>query len=723
MTRPPKVPRTPSIRSLTEEFGIGSRLSLVLRSICLIDLERNRRDMRLIILLISILALLHPLMGCRRPEPPEVPTLDIASGHYLDGQFSRARDEIKRLLEKDIGSELRAEAWLLDAKILLSMGDFESALAALESISEPAIGLKPDIDYVLAKSLIFAGRLERAKRVIASIEASGPAPEGAIRLQLLKAFRATRSGEYDRAQQLADAVIWSSEGVLRAEGQFAKGFCLYEERRFAESLGYMNQAVKGLRPGYERYVSAFVAARSADSLMRYEQSIDLYMAALSEAKNLADLETSIRSSIERLLLSKMQQDGLQAVIQRFGIGFPADVATFALARRLIRDGRHHDAEQILAEFPARFAGSKWAEVAADVHNMIVMGMLGDPDRIGLIAPLSGDLADFGEEVLLGTRLAIADYCAASEASIALIVRDSEGDPDLAAEAFVDLAENEKVIAVIGPVLSKSLSAVSSMATEYRMLAFSPSACGAGALGGSQYVFRNCLPLWTQARAIAQFAVKRLHLLRIAVLMPEKEYGTLLADSFIDAAASAGAEVIFIKSYPAGEMDFADRLSGLCELEPEAIFIADYASQVSVIAPQIEYSNIHDAVLLGWDGWHSASALAPVLGQLEGAFFVSGFWLDDETTAANRLQERLLTEQNVDCSPLLAQSYDAASILCTALFRGAFYRQDLRDEVSWLKFRGVLGSYGFTASGQATRPLHVLTVANGQIVKVCDIEVE
>ncbi len=680
--------------------------------------------MRQIILIISILALLHPLMGCRRPEPPEVPTLDAASGHYLDGQFSRARDEIKRLLEKDIGSELRAEAWLLDAKILLSMGDFESALAALESISEPAIGLKPDIDYVLAKSLIFAGRLERAKRVIASIEASGPPPEGAIRLQLLKAFRATRSGECRKALELADAVIWSSEDVLRAEGQFAKGFCLNEARRFAEALGCMRQAVEGLRHGYERYVSALVAARSAESLVQYADSMDFYMTAFSELSRLAspaDFETSIRSSIERLLLSKMQQDGLQAVIQRFGIGFPADVATFALARRHIRGGRHHDAEQILAEFPERFAGSKWAEVAADVHNMIVMGMLGDPDRIGLIAPLSGDLADFGEEVLLGTKMAIADFCSASEASIALIVRDSEGDPDLAAEAFVDLAENEKVIAVIGPVLSKSLSAVSSMATEYRMLAFSPSACGAGATGKSQYVFRNCLPLWTQARAIAQFAVKRLHLLRIAVLMPENQYGTLLADSFIDAAASAGAEVIFIKSYPAGEMDFGDRLSGLCELEPEAIFIADYASQISVIAPQIEYSNIHDAVLLGWDGWHSASALAPVLGQLEGAFFVSGFWLDDETTAANRLQERLLTEQNMDCSPLLAQSYDAASILCTALFRGAFYRQDLRDEVSWLKFRGVLGSYGFTPAGQATRPLHVLTVVNGQIVKICDIE--
>ena len=670
------------------------------------------------------MALFSPLLGCRKPAPPEAPTLDVASSFYADGQFSRARDEIKLLLKKDISPELRAEAVLLDGVILLSMGDFNGAATTLGAITKPPSRLKPEVDYALAKALIFAGRLEQAKHLIASIKAEEPTPGYAARLQLLEAFLATKSGEYDKAQDLADAVIRSSSGGLRSEGQFAKGFSLYQTEHFAEALDYMNQAVKGLQPGYERFISTLVAARSAESLNRHEQAVNLFMAAHSELKYLADpadFEASIKSSMESLLSPRTERQGLKSVMDRSSVGLPADAAAFAQAKSLIRDGRTNDAEQMLARFPERFPDSKLADAAKDLHNMIVMGMLGDPKRIGLIAPLSGYLADFGQEVLLGAKMAIADYCAASEATISLIVRDSEGEPDLASDAFVDLAENEKAIAVIGPVLSKSLSDVSSLATEYRMLTFSPSACGLGALGESQYTFRNCLPLSTQARAIAQFAVKRLHLLRIAVLMPEKEYGMLLVDSFVAAAQEAGAEVVFIKSYPADEMDFGHRLSGLCELEPEAIFIADYASQVSVIAPQIECSNIHDAVLLGWDGWNSASALAPVLAQLEGAFFVSASWLEDEASAANKLQQRVLTEHNMECSELVLQSYDAASILCKALWRGAFYRQDLRDEVSSLRFRGVLGDYGFTASGQATRPMQVLTVANGQLVKVCDIQ--
>jgi len=681
---------------------------------------------RLVVLLVCIVIMLQPLIGCRKPFAPKAPTLDAALALYEAGELGKARAEVERALERQLGPHLRAEAFVLDAKVLLAMGDFDGAISAIEWVHEPPADLKPDADYVLAKALIFSGHLDLASRLLSSIEASGPVQQDVVKLNLLRAFLATRSHQCEKAVRIADAIISSSEGNLRAEGQFAKGFCLYESRQFDDAFNLMTQAAKGLRPGYERYVAAFVAGHCADAMMRYADSINYYMTALGELRNVAkpdDFKASVESSIERVLLSKLRRDQLRTIIDQFGVRFPADVATFALARLLIRDGEQSEAEEILAKFSGQFPQSALASRAADFHRMIVMGMLGDPGRVGLIAPLSGDLSDFGRQVLLGAKTAISDYCAASEASVSLVVRDSTGDPDVAAEAFIDLAENEKVIAVIGPVLSKSLRGISALATEYRMLALSPSACGAGATEGSRYVFRNCVPLWAQARAIAQFAVRRLHLLRIAVLMPERQYGTQLADSFIKAAENAGAKIVFIKSYPPGEMDFRERLSGLCELEPEAIFIADYASQISVMAPQIQYSNIHDAVLLGWDGWNSPSELGPVLGQLEGAFFVSGFWLADKTTRASELQQRLLLEHNIDCSPLIAQSYDAASIVCKALFRGAFYRQDLRDEVSWLKFRGVLGSYGFTPHGQAARPLSVLTVANGQIVKVCDIEVE
>ena len=127
--------------------------------------------MRLIILFICILALFSPLLGCRKPAPPEAPTLDAASSFCADGQFSRARDEIKLLLGKDISPELRAQAVLLDGVILLSMGDFEGAATSLDAITKPTPRLKPEVDYALAKALIFAGRLERAKQLIASIKA------------------------------------------------------------------------------------------------------------------------------------------------------------------------------------------------------------------------------------------------------------------------------------------------------------------------------------------------------------------------------------------------------------------------------------------------------------------------------------------------------------------------------------------------------------------------
>lgn len=649
--------------------------------------------------------------------------LERADGLRKSGRFAEAQEEITRYLATEEDANLIKEAKTLEAQILLEMGDFRGSVLVLRSIEEPPANLETQIDFLLAKALVFSGKLGEGRDLLAQLDTAVLAPEDALRLELLRALLAARSGQCDEAVQLADTLLASAEGTTAAEANYVKGFCLSGQMDYERALASLGSAVEGLGHGYERFASAFMAGRLAETVGRYVDAARLYMIAHTEASALSGSEQKtgqVMSLIRGLFLKKMSPEALRDVIARFPQKYPADVATFALARQTVLAGDSLKAQELLSGFTLRFPDSLWAREASNLHEMIVLGTLGNASKIGLIAPLSGDLADFGESVLIGARIALSDFMAASGASIALVVRDSAGDPDRATEAFTDLVENEQVIAVIGPVLSKSFDAVAELANEYRTVAFSPSACGTGILGDSQYAFRNCLPLWTQAAAIAQYAVRRLHLLRIAVLMPESAFGTQLADSFTSAVTDLGAEIIFVKSYPAEEMDFQNRLAGLCPLEPEAIFIADYASKVAVIAPQILYHNIHDAVLLGWDGWCSLDTLSPVLGQLEGAFFVSGWWPDEEDVAVNELQARFTSKHEMDLGPLSAQSYEAASSICRALWQGAFYRQQLRDDLLGAEREGILGPYRFTSAGQAARPMHVLTVADGRIVKVCDL---
>ncbi|MCD6326266.1 ABC transporter substrate-binding protein [bacterium] len=662
-------------------------------------------------------------LGCKRSETPEVHPLDRAIKLYSAGALPDASREITRRLGQELDAATRRDALLLAARIELAMGDFEGAISRLDELGEPPPELEFDTHYLLAKSLVLAGELDRASERIASLETSSELPDSFSWRDLLSALYFYQSGDCTEATLKASSLALVSVGLLRSESLYIVGLCAMRTGNWDEAVSSFALALEELPTGHERYESLLSAGRASEMLNTPLAAIDFYIGAIREVSNVfmpqMD-EAAIRDLVEALLLKEQSADVLRSVLERYGNSFPADVAVFSLCRLLVLAGDSDEATETIRGFAERFPESYLVKAVADLEESLNLGLVGNASRIGLIAPLTGDLAFFGEHVLWGVEAALRDHYAASGASISLIVKDSEGEPDKAFQSFVSLAMDSNVIAIVGPVSSKSLDAVSELADEYRMPVFSPSACGPGILGRSDFVFRNCVPLWTQAATIAEFAVRRLKLRRIAVLMPEKQYGLLLADSFITAATSAGAEIVFVKSYAAEGMDFGEVLSGLCLLEPDGVFIADNAAKVAVIAPQILCSNIHDAVLLGWDGWNSPETLASALGELEGAFFVTTKLPDDDSEEASSLRSAIMAEHGADVSPLLKQSYDATTQVCRALFEGAFYRQILRDRMLTTTHPGNLGEYDFTDSGQATRSMQILTIANGRIINVCRI---
>ena len=77
--------------------------------------------------------------------------------------------------------------------------------------------------------------------------------------------------------------------------------------------------------------------------------------------------------------------------------------------------------------------------------------------IGVVLPLTGPYARFGEESLYGVMLAAdlfgADADDPEAPSVRLVVRDSAGDPARAGAAVRELAADESVVAIVGPLLS------------------------------------------------------------------------------------------------------------------------------------------------------------------------------------------------------------------------------------------------------------------------------
>ena len=93
-------------------------------------------------------------------------------------------------------------------------------------------------------------------------------------------------------------------------------------------------------------------------------------------------------------------------------------------------------------------------------------------KIGLILPLTGDIAKFGEGMLNAAELARND----SDKNVTLIVEDDKScDQKESVTAINKLILVDKVKAVVGSVCSHSMLAISPIAENNHIILISPSA--------------------------------------------------------------------------------------------------------------------------------------------------------------------------------------------------------------------------------------------------------
>ena len=84
--------------------------------------------------------------------------------------------------------------------------------------------------------------------------------------------------------------------------------------------------------------------------------------------------------------------------------------------------------------------------------------------IAAVIPLSGKLAPFANDVISGIQLAVeTNKDRAGKPSIGLIVKDLESDRGSFLDDFSALLNNDRPMAVIGPLLSKNLPVMAELA--------------------------------------------------------------------------------------------------------------------------------------------------------------------------------------------------------------------------------------------------------------------
>jgi branched-chain amino acid transport system substrate-binding protein len=238
-------------------------------------------------------------------------------------------------------------------------------------------------------------------------------------------------------------------------------------------------------------------------------------------------------------------------------------------------------------------------------------------RVGILVPLSGRYASYGQAYLHGATLATEEFEARGPRRVEIVPADCKEEPLATLAATRRLIGTERLVAIVG-----SLMRVPTLVAALESNCNGVSLCSnLAAEDGLQdigpYVFQSAPPRAAAARAAAELAVFELRRFRAAVVAPEDGEGATLAAAFAARLQELGGELVFSKSFAAGTTDFTPVVRPLAASHPEVVYTSAAAEDLQLLVPALAFLAL-DATLIGTEDLGVERVVRACGDDLEGA---------------------------------------------------------------------------------------------------------
>jgi branched-chain amino acid transport system substrate-binding protein len=210
-------------------------------------------------------------------------------------------------------------------------------------------------------------------------------------------------------------------------------------------------------------------------------------------------------------------------------------------------------------------------------------------KVGLAAPLSGQLAAVGQQLRRGTEQAVADLNAKGGVlgqQISLTVVDDGGLPAQAVAVANRLA-TDRVSLVVGHLQTgTTVPATQQVYEEEGIVTITPTATSPEVTDrGLELIFRTCGRDDQQGAIAADWLVKHYAGRRVAVIHDQTTYGKGLADATKTAINSKGLKEVLYSSLSVGERDFSALVTRLKAANVDAVYFGGLYNEAGLLVRQ------------------------------------------------------------------------------------------------------------------------------------------
>ncbi|MEB3862420.1 MAG: penicillin-binding protein activator [Desulfurococcales archaeon] len=302
-------------------------------------------------------------------------------------------------------------------------------------------------------------------------------------------------------------------------------------------------------------------------------------------------------------------------------------------------------------------------------------------KIGVLLPLTGDLASYGEAARAAALLAEQDINAWLQAAgapftVKMVIEDTQTDPTVAQQKFDTLAA-QGIKFMLGPMTSAEVSALKERADTQQILLISPSSTAPQLAIPDDFVFRFCPTDLIQGPAIAK--VMQADGVEVVVaLVRADDWGRGLIESskeaFLEMVPNGVVEVI---EYDPKNPNFAQQVAQLNDLVTKymgegkkvGVLLISFNEAVQVFQQADQYDTLKQVRWYGSDGTALLSEIVndPVAGKFAAQVkFINPIFAAAKSNKYEDVNKRLTEELGRVPDTYAFAVYDAAWVVTLAL---------------------------------------------------------
>ncbi|MEZ5571430.1 MAG: amino acid ABC transporter substrate-binding protein [Halioglobus sp.] len=354
-----------------------------------------------------------------------------------------------------------------------------------------------------------------------------------------------------------------------------------------------------------------------------------------------------------------------------------------------------------------------------VGALVISGVVhaNEPIKIGTTQSLTGHYSEFGLEQLRGLQMWAADVNARGEllGRPVEVVYYDDGSRDAGSVAgYKKLIEQDKVDVLVGPY-SSSLTLEASLVAEKHNIPMVTAAASAEEIWnrGLKFIFGADTPAgdYLNGLGVASDAGVR----TVALVYARTEFGSELATSSKGSIVDRGLKIVMDEGYAPEQRDFSALAKRLAEVDADLIFGISYLDDSIALVRDLKKAGAKPR-MLGFTIGPGLREFGDRLGpDAEGVLGIVQWLRASRQPGAQDFAYRFKQRYGYNPGVYAVLGYSAGQILESAVrLAGTTEHQAVRDQLSSMYFRALIGSYNVDSTGrQKGRLNYVLQWQNDQ----------